>query len=273
MLESPMSPRTAQVTTQGRLPTHLRRAAPAHLHPHRIATLERGRVGRRDPATGADGPPAPRDGLDPFDEEGWAGALTWLRIGIDGGLDPDALRVEIAASLWPWAHRFADRAARRLPCQIDPADIHSKVATALWACCTRLDPEPAPAWRGWLTVRLRGAVLDAARSSDRLSRRDRRSVIDGTASDRLEQVGAHAKPIEAAARLSDPGDDPCAVALDRMVAAAVHDWIRDDLPPSLADRLSAWWQSTGATTSLPASLAKEVEPYRFRLLPALELLR
>jgi hypothetical protein len=267
-----MATQTAQGRIQG-LPAHLRRATPGHLLPHRIATLERHREGRRGRVRGSDGPPAPRPGLDPFDEDRWAGALAWLETGIAGGLDPGALRSDIAANMWPWARRFADRAARRLPRQVDPADVHSRAANALWACCARLEPEPAPAWRGWLTVRLRGAVLDAARSSDRLSRRDRRSVVGGTASARLEQVGAAVVPIEAAAGLSDPGDDPSAIVLEQMLVTAVHDWIRDDLPPSLADRLLAWWQSTGATTSLPAALAKELEPYRFRLLPTAELLR
>lgn len=113
--------------------------------------------------------------------------------------------------------------------------------------------------------------MDALRSSDRLSRRDRRMVRDLTAPPAVVGAGAVPVPMDELVDMIDPGHDTPRVVIDREVARAVGDWIRDDLPPEVAARLQTWMASTGATTLLPAGLAAAIEPYVFRLAPALEL--
>lgn len=243
---------------------------PGGLRAHRTSTLSRRTVARR--GQGAHRPPREATFLDPFNEDAMAEELGWMRNGIDAGHDPAMLQAEIATRLWPWARRFAWRTARRLPPHIDEADVQGRVATALWACCARLDPEPPLTWAVWLTTRLRGAVLDAARASDPLSRRDRSRVKAGTAGPGIEGAGEPPVAIDAVVEISDHRAEPSRTVVDHAVAHAVHQWISHDLPPDLAARLTSWWRTTDATTPLPAALANELRPYRFRLLPAVELL-
>jgi hypothetical protein len=237
---------------------------------HHITTVERRRRRRRTEGdarvTGSALP------LDPFDEVAMAGERAWLQAGIDSGADPAELRAEIATRMWPWVQRFADRAARRLPRHADVAEVHSRVATALWQCCARFDPEPSPAWSVWLSVRLRGAVVDASRASDRLSRRDRRSVTDSTAAWHVVGAAAPTAPIDAAVERPDPHPEPERQVIDRALAAGVHRWIREELPPTVALELCTWWATTGATTTMPSALAAAIGPYRSRLARVTELL-
>lgn len=205
--------------------------------------------------------------LDPFDEATLARYRDRLVTGAATGTGPVDVRDDLAQDLWPWAQRVAARAASRYRGRVDPAEVHSQVAAALWHCCSRFDLDQGPEWSAWLTTRVRGAVLDSARHADHLSRRDRAAVRAGLAVDSSTNSVPLHEITEPAAADADPVDRVVHLA----AAAEVRRWLEEDLPADVADRLRRWWDATGAATALPPPLAREVAPFTYRLLAAADL--
>jgi hypothetical protein len=67
--------------------------------------------------------------------------------------------------------------------------------------------------------------------------------------------------------VAEAGDDPERRAMDAEMRAALGTWLRDDLPPELSARLSTWWLSTSSRATVPARLARQLQPYLAPLVP------
>ena len=173
----------------------------------------------------------------------------------------------------PWARHHAAGAARHLPPWADRDELTSQVLGAVWHCCQRFDPDRAGEWGALLWTRVRGARLDAARTDDPLSRRQRQLVTaeDAPAAERRrDPVRVAAEPAE---RIIASAADPASEVIAAEVAKAVGRWLRDDLPEDLAARLTSWWHRTGAIAPPPPNLALAIDGYIFRLASAIALAR
>lgn len=114
--------------------------------------------------------------IDPFDRRWVSAALGALVQRAESGERLSELREELFVSLWPWALRYADRVARRLPSGADADETRSRILAAMWEATQRFEPSLAGGWPSLLKQRLVGARIDAARHDDRLSRRDRAAL-------------------------------------------------------------------------------------------------
>jgi hypothetical protein len=95
-------------------------------------------------------------------------ATRWLA----GESDHD-LSVELYNSIHPWALAFAGSLYRGLPAHADRNEVLSQVLRLTWDACRRVDWSRYPAWPAYLESKVSRARIEAARSDDWLSRRER----------------------------------------------------------------------------------------------------
>ncbi|MGH9066049.1 MAG: hypothetical protein ACRD0J_00770 [Acidimicrobiales bacterium] len=227
------------------------------------------------------------DPLDPV----WAKrALGSLSQRAQAGEDADELRDELFEALWPWTLREAERAVVRLPSWADRNVTRSEIILAVWQATRRIGWERTETWPVLLRRRLRGAVVDAARNDDTVSRRLRQGHHQlARAVAQKEQEGRRhlcvreqdelAATLWPSARpqwlklLRSPGESPLAMeeafqaergpedeVLDGEQRRAVRAWLTA-LPPELALEVLTWAERPRAAKALPRRLLRRLEPH------------
>jgi hypothetical protein len=89
------------------------------------------------------------------------------------GEDGAKLSNELYHSLHTWAVAFAGAQCARLPAHADRNEVLSQVLRLTWDACTRIDWDRYEAWPAFLESKVSRARIEAARSDDWLSRRER----------------------------------------------------------------------------------------------------
>ena len=89
------------------------------------------------------------------------------------GEHPQALSVELFASVHPWATSFAASQSRGLPGHADRSEVLSQVLRLTWEACLRIDWDRYDTWPAFLDSKVGHARAEAARCDDWLSRRER----------------------------------------------------------------------------------------------------
>jgi hypothetical protein len=105
------------------------------------------------------------------------------------GEPADELSLALYKGLHTWAVAFAGAQCARLPGHADRNEVLSQVLRLTWDACRRIDWDRYEAWPAFLESKVSRARIEAARSDDWLSRRERvrrRHFQDEVA--RLEQV-------------------------------------------------------------------------------------
>jgi hypothetical protein len=241
----------------------------------------------------------------PFSAEWRSTVLQDLAARAAAGEDPDALRAELLEHLWPWAQRLADREARRLPAGSDRDDTRSHVLAAMWQATRQIDWDRWDTWPALLLRRVRGARIDAARSDDVVSRRDRgvlnridtevvtserergRTLTAAEQDEIRERVLAALTPRRRralagavtgppvlvdtfATNVVDDRWDPEARTLEADRAQHLGCWLRHDLPPELREHLLDWLAQQKQGSVVPARLRARLLPYLPSLLERVE---
>lgn len=117
--------------------------------------------------------------------------------------DPASIRKERIAKAFPYVEKVARRLARRLPGHVQLDDLISSGVAGLMEAADRYDPRRLDRFEAFAEFRIRGAMLDALRVNDTLSR-DMRHLSNELrdATRRLEaQLGRTAEPDEIAREL------------------------------------------------------------------------
>ena len=83
------------------------------------------------------------------------------------------LDVELYNSIHPWALAFAGALSAGLPPHADRNEVLSQVLRLTWDACRRVDWDRYQAWPAYLESKVKHARMEAARSDDWLSRRER----------------------------------------------------------------------------------------------------
>lgn len=90
------------------------------------------------------------------------------------GAPQERLANEIYSQLYPWLTRFIARKSRNLPATADLGELESRVHEAALLACRSLDWNRIETFGPLLRIRVEGAVVEAARYDDWLSRRHRK---------------------------------------------------------------------------------------------------
>lgn len=248
---------------------------------------------------------SPAPARSPFSVEWRTTALRGLADRAAAGEDADALRGELLDLLWPWAQRLAEREARKLPAGSDRDDTRSHVLTAVWQATRQIDWDRWDTWPALLLRRIRGARIDAARSDDVVSRRDRLVLneidteVSVTERERGCTLSAHERD-EIRARILaalsprrrralagavtgppvlvdsftpaivDDRWDPEARTLEAARAESLGSWLRHDVPPELRERLLDWLAQDKQGSVVPARLRTRLLPYLPSLIDRVE---
>ena len=85
----------------------------------------------------------------------------------------EQLSIELYNRLHTWALAFAGAQCARLPAHADRNEVLSQVLRLTWDACTRIDWDRYEAWPAFLESKVSRARIEAARSDDWLSRRER----------------------------------------------------------------------------------------------------
>lgn len=218
------------------------------------------------------------------------------------------LSLELYHTLHTWAVAFAGAQSARLPAHADRNEVLSQVLQLTWRACQRIDWNQYAAWPTYLESRVSRARIEAARSDDWLSRRERvrrRQFQEELA--RREQAeqrtltdverGAVASAVAPSSARVDWAEallvsrHPATVAevpdivdattvedqvesrhLDAIRVQCLMEWLRivGAQNPSLAAELARWAQAgDSAGRGLPARLAHRIEPFTPLLLAML----
>ena len=84
-----------------------------------------------------------------------------------------ALSIELYNTIHPWAVTFAAVQCAGLPSHADRNEVLSQVLRLTWDACLRIDWARYAAWPAYLESKISRARIEAARSDDWLSRRER----------------------------------------------------------------------------------------------------
>jgi hypothetical protein len=216
------------------------------------------------------------------------------------GESAQALAAELYDAIHPWASGQARAQCAGLPAHADRGEVVSQVLRLAWESCVRIDWVQYVTWPSLLERKVAHARIEAARSEDWLSRRERvyrrrfqREIA------RLEQVQRRplneseraaaaaavaptstrvdwAKALLAARHPSTVGEVPDTMdvahlddevetrLLGEIRAKCLREWLAVLAVQDrrLADDLAAWCASADSPErALPARLARRVEPY------------
>jgi hypothetical protein len=201
-----------------------------------------------------------------------------------------------------WALQRGHSLCRNLPAHADRHEVVSQALRLAWDACDRIDWARVASWPALLEAKVAHARIEAARSDDWLSRRERmyRRRYQAACDALQQQVGRALRPEErrAAARATSPSGGrvdwggalvadrhPTTVAevpepaadldvADEVEAALTRDLHRAQLgrwlqliegqDPLLADDVRSWIDAhrETTTTSLPGRLLTRLSPYR-----------
>lgn len=103
---------------------------------------------------------------------------------------PDG-EAEIVRHYYAWSQQLAKIAIDRMPVQCDHDSLRSAAGLALLDAVRRYSPERGISFRTFATHRIRGAIIDAMRQDDHLSRTSRKFIKARIATEAklLEQLG------------------------------------------------------------------------------------
>lgn len=99
--------------------------------------------------------------------------LAPLAIRSSAGESNRALSVELYNIVHPWAVSFAAAQSVGLPAHADRHEVLSQVLRLTWDACVRIDWMRRAEWPAFLDAKVGRARIEAARSDDWLSRRER----------------------------------------------------------------------------------------------------
>lgn len=233
---------------------------------------------------------------DPFDS-------TWVRLSllvraerVAAGSNPADERSGLFDELSAWALDNAERQTRHVPSHADRHEVRSRALVAVWESTQRIDWDRPTAWPSLLKRRLRGALLDAARYDDPLSRRDRaelrrlravlteweanhgrsadlverRSLLDGQRADGsrvYERLETYDRPLDLESLpgevgvFADDRSNPEVIVTADIERASVKRWLTEVVPEPLALQLTTWALGERVGAQLPNRLATRVRPY------------
>lgn len=230
-------------------------------------------------------------------------AKRWLA----GESEPD-LAIELYNQIHPWALAFTGSLYAGLPSHADRNEVLSQVLRLTWEACRRIDWSRYAAWPAYLESKVRRARIEAARSDDWLSRRERvrrrsyqcelarREQVEQralTEHEKQEVAGAvapsstrvdWAKSLIDARHPSTVADVPDAIEdtsledqveqreIDEIRTRCLAEWLKMLAVEneSLARELRRWSESSeSGGRALPARLAHRLEPYTPALLAML----
>ena len=218
----------------------------------------------------------------------------------EAGEDAGRLADELyETAVHPWALSQAQAKAAGLPPHADPAEVTSQVLRLAWEACGRIDWSRVESWPALLEHKVRTARIEAARSEDWLSRRERvykrryqravaaleqergRTLTESECVDVARPVAPPSNRVDWGRELvagkhpstvaelpevhggCDPGEDVVERLTGTERAAGLRRWlavvVAED--PRLAEELCRWHDRTGAVGPLPARLARKVEPF------------
>lgn len=172
-------------------------------------------------------------------------------------------RAALVTAYRPLVDVEARRLAKRLPAFVALDDLVSEGYVALLKAARRYDPSTGVPFGAYARRRLRGALLDALRSLDPLSRRDRAEVSAGTKA--WEEVSldvAHDVPVAAAA--DQRAVDMAARRIDMALTA---------LSPEDQEIVRQVWLEQEPLTAVAAAHQCSVSDLRRRLDAAMATLR
>ncbi len=235
-------------------------------------------------------------GPDPFDTNWVRQSLLARAARVAAGGDACAERNALFDELSDWALAHAERQTRSLPSHADRHEVRSRALVAVWESTQRIDWNRPTAWPSLLKRRLRGAYLDAARSDDPLSRRDRaqlrrlravlsewetahgrtanlierRALLDDQRKDGsryFERLKRYDRPLDLDSVprefgvFADDRSNPETIVTADLQRSSVKQWLDEIVPESLARQLTIWALRERAGAQLPQRLATRVEPY------------
>jgi hypothetical protein len=178
------------------------------------------------------------------------------------GEDGRQLSVELYNTIHPWALSFAVTQSAGLPAHADRNEVLSQVLRITWDACLHIDWKQYTAWTAFLDHKVSRARIEAARSDDWLTRRERvRRRTFHRELARREQV----------AQRTLTNDERCDIAVTIAPASARVDWAQTLLnarhPSSVADVPDvADSSSTDATTTEEQVEDRELGGIRTRCL-------
>lgn len=107
------------------------------------------------------------------------------------GAPQDRLANDLYTALHPWLTRFVARKSRNLPATADLGELESRVHESALLACRSLDWNRADTFAPLLRMRVEGAVVEAARHDDWLSRRHRKmlNVFRAEVDDQEQRMG------------------------------------------------------------------------------------
>lgn len=126
------------------------------------------------------------------------------------GAPSERLANDLYAALHPWLTRFIARKSRNLPATADLGELESRVHEAALLACRSLDWNRTETFAPLLRMRVEGAVVEAARHDDWLSRRHRKmlNVFRAEVDEQEQKLGRNlddAEKREIARKLSPDG--------------------------------------------------------------------
>lgn len=226
----------------------------------------------------------------------------------DAGESDAQLSLELYNTLHTWAVAFAGAQCARLPAHADRNEVLSQVLQLTWRACQRIDWNQYAAWPTYLESKVSRARIEAARSDDWLSRRERvrrrRYQEELAVREQTEQRtltvaerGAVASAVAPSSARVDwtkallSSHHPSTVAevpdvvdtttvedqvesrhLDAIRVQCLMEWLRivGSQNPNLAAELARWAQASDSRDrGLPARLAQRIEPFTPLLLAML----
>lgn len=190
------------------------------------------------------------------------------------GADPFRLADDLYGALHPWLTRFIARKSRNLPSTADLGELESRVHEAALLACRSLDWNRTETFTPLLRVRVEGAVVEAARHDDWLSRRHRKmlNAYRAEVDEREQKLGRNLNTNEKrniarelspeGARInwesdlqrqfaptgwteafdnsmSDPNASPEDVCLNTEYFDIIHEWL-DSLPDGVGEAAYEW---------------------------------
>lgn len=129
-------------------------------------------------------------------------------IGRDGAQAQESL-LSVCDRYLPLVHHAVASYAFRLPAHVDVDELTGAATLGLVEAARRFDPSRGVPFEPWALTRIRGAILDAARSADPASRstRSRARTVDAVTSELTQRLGRQPTDQELTAELGMTQED------------------------------------------------------------------
>ncbi len=242
--------------------------------------------------------------LSPYLPEFQELVLQPLKARADVGAPTDRLANDLYIELHPWLTRFIARKSRNLPATADIGEIESRVHEAALLACRSLDWNRIETFGPLLRMRVEGAVVEAARHDDWLSRRHRKLLNSFKAEidDREQKLGRaldEKEKREIARELSpegarfnwesdlqrqfaptgwtevhdnivkDPHASPEGACMDKEYTEIIHQWL-DSLPDGVGEAAYEWAMThVDGNRGAPRPIMRKLKRYVPQLLEQL----